>query len=251
MTRLRPGAASAGSCRLDQEASRSLAGNLFGISLVMETPSLRFGRGMILHTKRRAGNGREEYPEPRKRYGNALAEMVALRGAVWQADAPAPQAVVPSHTNVHKNLRSKSISVSLKHPWRPERGRVPYPRVGVQGESQNQGCQESGKPCTATSSGSAESYLTGNLMGTRTYHGDYEETDYGKGQRREEHGGWTSAKTSNRTHGGDRPLYILGEAAPDRVFKARRGVSCTRVCRSYGGDLCICRIPLTHTGYYS
>merc|ERR1712176_902949 len=56
---------------------------------------------------------------------------------------------------------------------------------------------------------------------------------------------------SNRTHGGDRPLYILGEAAPDRVFKARRGVSCARVCRSYGGDLCIRRIPLTHTGYYS
>ena len=58
-------------------------------------------------------------------------------------------------------------------------------------------------------------------------------------------------ETSNRTHDGDRLLYILGEAAPDRVFKARRGVSCTRVCRSYGGDLSICRIPLTHTGYYS
>ena len=109
MTRLRPGAASAGSCRLDQEASRSLAGNLFGISLVMETPSLRFGRETILHTKRRAGNGREEYPEPRKRYGNALAEMVTLWGAVWQADASAPPAVVPLHKEVHKYLRFQVI----------------------------------------------------------------------------------------------------------------------------------------------
>ena len=29
------------------------------------------------------------------------------------------------------------------------------------------------------------------------------------------------------------------------------GVLRQRLCRSYGGDLCICRIPLTHTGYYS
>merc|ERR1712157_144019 len=90
--------------------------------------------------------GREEYPEPRKRYGNALAEMVALRGAVWQADAPAPRAVVPSHTNVHENLRFKLWDVPLKHPWRPigAKSHIQGWRLGrpgtVTGEIQNQGC---------------------------------------------------------------------------------------------------------------
>ena len=66
--------------------------------------------------QRRAVFGREEYPEPRKRYGNALAEMVALWGAVWQADASAPPAVVPLHKEVHKYLRFQVIFSISKTP---------------------------------------------------------------------------------------------------------------------------------------
>ena len=48
--------------------------------------------GTILYTKRRAGNGRDEFPGPRG-ICNTLAESVALWGAAWRADASAPQAV--------------------------------------------------------------------------------------------------------------------------------------------------------------
>ena len=145
MTRLRPGAASAGSCILDQKPSRSLAGNLFGISLVMETPSLRFGRETIQHTKRRAGNGREEYPEPRKRYGNALAEMVSCGVPSGNRVHP-PYQQLCHRTQDHKNLRFKLSDVPLKHPWRPIRAEshIQGWRLGrlgtVTGEIQNQGC---------------------------------------------------------------------------------------------------------------
>ena len=54
---------------------------------------------------------------------------------------------------------------------------------------------------------------------------------------RSKEGGLVQEISKRGTHGGDRLMYILGKAAPDRVYKARRGASCTRVCWSYGGDL--------------
>ena len=132
---------------------------------------------------------------------------------------PPPQQLC-HRTEVHKNLRFKSYDVSLKHPWRPERGRVPYPRVGVRntrnrspGKSHNQGCQEF--DCSEKRGQMLND--TGYLMGTRpimeTTNSDLEE-----GQRREEYGGWTSARR---------------EGTIER--KSKHPVA--RVCRSHGRRL--------------
>merc|ERR1712183_960983 len=132
---------------------------------------------------------------PRKRHGNALAEMVTLWGAAWQAGASAPSAVVPSHRSPQEPTFQVIRRVS-ETPMEARTGPCPISKGGGQ-EHPESITGEKPQPrvprirLLREEGPNVEQYRQPN--GDKTYHGDYEKTDLEEGQRREEYGGWTGA----------------------------------------------------------
>ena len=185
-----------------------------GIAFVKETPSLRFGRVGILHTS----NG----PFTATKNTRSRVSVMVTRWRRWlRCGVPCGKRMHPPHQqSYHRTKKStstfvfKSSSVSPKHPWRPRptpRGRrclVSTTKPKAQTlwtKSHIQGCRWE----EARTKGEPN---TGARMGGKHLQGECKWDDLEEGRRREEHGGWTSARNIKRQrHGGVRELYILAE----------------------------------------